>query len=83
MYVICVLFVHSGVQHILCFVYPVLPISLDLLFCIAPSVFSKIYVVYVILCDMLDLITSQSLITVYTMLLLKKLCLFEIASYIE
>jgi len=38
---------HSGVQHILCcvfvFVYPMLPVSLDCPFCIAPSVFSNVY----------------------------------------
>ena len=46
------LFVHSGVQHILCtvfvlyffVVYPTLPVSLDCpLFVIAPSVFSNIH----------------------------------------
>jgi hypothetical protein len=40
------LFVYSDVQHILCcvflrLVYPVLPVSLDCPFLIAPSVFSK------------------------------------------
>ena len=39
------LFVHSGVQHILCLVfnclvYPLLPVFLDCLFLIDPSVFS-------------------------------------------
>ena len=48
------LFAHSGVQHILCsvfvlfvfflcFVYPMLPVSLDCRFLIAPSVFSNVY----------------------------------------
>jgi len=45
------LFVYSGVQHILlcfCFVglrlvYPMLPVSLDCSFLIAPSVFSNVY----------------------------------------
>jgi hypothetical protein len=46
------LFTNSGVQHILCicfcfvcvcFVYPLLPLSLDCLFLIAPSVFSNVY----------------------------------------
>ena len=46
------LFVHSGVQHILCcvfvfyclrLVYPMLPVSLDCPFLIAPSVFSNVY----------------------------------------
>ena len=46
-YVSC-LFAHSGVQHIFCFiclrlVYPVLPVSLDCPFSIAPSVFSNVY----------------------------------------
>jgi hypothetical protein len=47
------LFVYSAVQHILCYVfvlfvfvlclvYPMLPVSLDCLFLIAPSVFSNI-----------------------------------------
>jgi len=44
------LFAYSDVQHILCFcfvclrlVYPMLPVSLDCLFLIAPSLFLKIY----------------------------------------
>jgi hypothetical protein len=42
------LFVNSGVQHIFCFVflclvYPMLPVSLDCPFLIAPSVFFNIY----------------------------------------
>jgi hypothetical protein len=42
------LFTDSGVQHILCFVflrrvYPMLPISMDCQFLIAPSVFSNAY----------------------------------------
>ena len=46
------LFVHSGVQHILCcalwfvchrLVYPMLPVSLDCPFLIDPSVFSNVY----------------------------------------
>jgi hypothetical protein len=48
------LFVHSGSQHILCcvfvsfvfvlcLVYPMLPVSLDCLFLITPSVFSNVY----------------------------------------
>ena len=42
------LFAHSGVQHIVCcvflrIVYPVLPVSLDCPFLIAPSVFSNVY----------------------------------------
>ena len=42
------LFVYSGVQHILCFVflslvYPMLPVSLNCLFLIAPSVFFNFY----------------------------------------
>jgi len=43
------LFVYSGVQHILCcvfvfhrLVYPILPVSLDCQFFIAPSVFSNV-----------------------------------------
>ena len=50
---LCV-FVSRGVQHILCcvfvlfvfflcFVYPMLSVSLDYQFLIAPSVFSKVY----------------------------------------
>ena len=40
--------VHSGVQHILCcvfprIVYPILPVSLDCPFLITPSVFSNVY----------------------------------------
>ena len=42
------LFVYSGVQHILCcgfflLVYTMLPVSLDCHYCIAPSVFSSVY----------------------------------------
>jgi hypothetical protein len=42
------LFVHSGVQHILCcvfalFFFVMLSVSLDCLFLIAPSVFSNVY----------------------------------------
>jgi hypothetical protein len=44
------LFVYSGVQHILCcilnlfrLVYPMLSVSLDCPFLIAPSVFSNVY----------------------------------------
>ena len=40
------LFVYSGVQHILCcvrIVCTMLPVSLDCLFLIAPSVFSNVY----------------------------------------
>ena len=44
------LFVHCGVQHILCFVFGlfffVLPVSLDCPFLIAPSVFSNVYFTY-------------------------------------
>ena len=44
------LFAHSGVQHILCCVYifytPMLPVSLDCPFLIAPSVFSNVYLFY-------------------------------------
>ena len=48
---LCV-FVHSGLQHILCcvfsivllrLVYPMLPVSLDCPFLIVPSVFSNVY----------------------------------------
>jgi hypothetical protein len=52
-YLRCVcLFVHSGVQHILCCVFVLfffvlstlrLPVSLDCTFVIAPSVFSNVY----------------------------------------
>ena len=47
-YLPCVcLFVCSGVQHMLCcvfcVVYPVLQISLDCPFLVAPSVFSNVY----------------------------------------
>jgi hypothetical protein len=47
-----VLFLYSGVQHILCcvfvlfflcLVYPMLPVSLDCHYLIAPSVFSNVY----------------------------------------
>ena len=43
------LFAYSGVQHILCcvflrLVYPMLPVSLDSPFLIAPTVFSNVYV---------------------------------------
>ena len=47
-YLCCLcLFAHSGIQHILCcvflrLVYPVLPVSLDCPFFIAPSVFSNV-----------------------------------------
>jgi hypothetical protein len=44
------LFAYSGVRHILCYVfvflrlvYHMLPVSLDFLFLIAPSVFSNVY----------------------------------------
>ena len=46
------LFAHSGVQHILCYVfvlfflclvYPLLPVSMDCPFLIAPLVFSNVY----------------------------------------
>ena len=46
------LLAHSGVQHMLCcvlcfaclrLVYPMLPVSLDCPFLIAPSVFSNVY----------------------------------------
>jgi hypothetical protein len=42
------LFGYSGVQHILCYVflslvYPMLPVSLDYPFLIAPSVFTNFY----------------------------------------
>ena len=42
------LFVHSGIQHILCcvfvlFVFVLLPVSLDCPFSFAPSVFSYVY----------------------------------------
>jgi len=47
------LLAHSGIQHILCcvnfcfvclgLVHPMLPVSLDCRFLIAPSVFSKVY----------------------------------------
>jgi hypothetical protein len=48
------LFAHSVAQQTLCcvnvlcflrFVYPMLPVSLDFLFLIAPSVFSNVYLV--------------------------------------
>ena len=44
------LLAHSGVQHILCcvflrLVYPMLPVSLDCPFLIAPSVFSNVYLI--------------------------------------
>ena len=46
---LCV-FMHNGVQQILCCVlfffrpvFPMLPVSLDYPFCIAPSVFSNVY----------------------------------------
>ena len=51
---------HSGIQHILCcvvccardrLVCPMLPVSVDCLFLIVPSVFSN---VYVLLIDMVD-----------------------------
>jgi hypothetical protein len=45
------LFTYSGVQHtlrcrlvVLRFVYPMLPVSLDCPFLIAPSVFSNVYI---------------------------------------
>jgi hypothetical protein len=46
-YVRCLL-VYSGVQHILCcaflrIVYPMLPVSLDYPYLIAPSAFSTVY----------------------------------------
>jgi len=39
------LFAHSGVQHILCCIFPrlMLPVSLDCPFVIATSVFSNVY----------------------------------------
>jgi hypothetical protein len=37
------LFVYSGVQHMSCLVYPLLPVSLDCPSLIAPSVFSNVY----------------------------------------
>ena len=37
------LFVYSGVQHMSCLVYPMLPVSLDCPFLIDPSVFSNVY----------------------------------------
>ena len=45
------LFVCDGVQHVLCcvflhFVFPMLPVSLDCPFVIAPSVFSDVYLHY-------------------------------------
>jgi len=52
-YYLCLL-TYSGVQHILCFafvfvflrrVYPMLPVSLDCSFMIAPSVFSNVYLI--------------------------------------
>jgi len=44
------LFAYSGVQHILCcvfprLVYPILPVSLDCPFLITPSVFSNVYLI--------------------------------------
>jgi hypothetical protein len=48
-------FAYSGVQHILCcvffflylrLVYPMMRVSLDCRFFIAPSVFSNVYVIY-------------------------------------
>ena len=52
------LFAYSGVQHkycvfvlfvlVLCLVHTMLPLSLDCLFLIAPSVFSNIYLPYVV-----------------------------------
>jgi hypothetical protein len=52
------LFAHSGVQYILCcvfvlfvivlsLVYPMLPVSLDCPFLIAPSFFSKVYLLQI------------------------------------
>ena len=51
------LFVHSGVKHILCCVflrlmYPMLPVSLDCPFWIAPSVFIPRYLVLIVLLDL-------------------------------
>ena len=51
------LLAYSGVQHIFCFfffglfvlVYPMLPVSLDCQFLIAPSIFSNIYLITSIL----------------------------------
>ena len=49
------LFAYSGVQRILCsvflggcvrLVYPMLPVSLDCPYCIAPSAFFKVYLIY-------------------------------------
>jgi hypothetical protein len=37
------LFVYSGVQHMSCLVYPMLPVSLDCPSLIAPTVFSNVY----------------------------------------
>jgi hypothetical protein len=46
-YILCV-FEYSGVQYILCcvlcLVYPILPVSLDCPFLIAPSLFSNVYI---------------------------------------
>jgi len=59
------LFAHSGVQHILCYVfglfflrpvYPMLPVSLDCQFLIVSSVFSNVYLYYFICCSILDTI---------------------------
>ena len=52
------LFAYGGVQHmlfvlfvfILCFVCPMLPVSLDCPFLIAPSVFSNVYLALFIIC---------------------------------
>ena len=49
------LFAYSGVQHILCcalfcfccLVHPMLPVSLDCPFLIAPSVFSNVYLLLI------------------------------------
>jgi len=45
------LFAHSGVQHILCYVflrivYPMFTVSMDCPFLIAPSVFCNVYFMY-------------------------------------
>jgi hypothetical protein len=37
------LLAHSGVQHILCLTHPMLPVSLDCPYLIAPSVFPNVY----------------------------------------
>ena len=64
------MFAHSGVQHILCcvfvlfffvFVYPMLPVSLDCSFVIAPSVFSIVHTIYGMILSMILLAFGKHL----------------------